>query len=295
MGDTKNEMPLSVITLLLSLFSSSFGITKFFVKGPLPILPTDAPLAGALSGKFLILFLLNTMFVVRTFCIEASFFSSYRDRFQDYIDPLIPEEYRLILYLLPAILSFLINLIKITLSIKPKQFLFFSNHPQFLLCPMFCPLMFEINPDRIDESTPPVRVWKLGSVLNYLFMGCLPQVLLISLDYYRGVTAWSFTIVDSKGQIFRNRNQANNALLKYSYGNTIFSIATFLFYLFLIVIFFTWDKMFKSFGLCCSFCKATLDELTNMDDVENEEQVLEPTNQALISAGKTQDRKNIEV
>ena len=77
-GDSKTEMPLSVCTLFLSLFSASFGITKFFVKGPLPILPQNAPLAGLLSVKFFLLMFLNTMFVVRTFCLEGAFFSSYR-------------------------------------------------------------------------------------------------------------------------------------------------------------------------------------------------------------------------
>ena len=113
-GRSKTEMPISVFTLFLSLFSASFGITKFFVKGPLPILPPDAPLAGVLSVKFCFLFFLNTMFVVRTFCLEAAIFSSYRQIYIEHIDnidPLIPEEYRLIIYLLPAFFSFLINLI----------------------------------------------------------------------------------------------------------------------------------------------------------------------------------------
>ena len=120
-------MPFSIYTLLFSLFAGSFGITKFFVKGPVPVLPQDVPLAGVLSFKFLTLLLLNTMFVVRTFCLEASFFSTYhyfpiikkRSIENVYtttdidlrIDPLIPEEFRLVIYLLPAFLSLIINLI----------------------------------------------------------------------------------------------------------------------------------------------------------------------------------------
>ena len=92
-GNSKTEIPLSVYTLFLSLLSASFGITKFFVKGPLPILPQDAPLAGILSVKFFLLFVLNTMFVVRTFCLEGATFSRYREGSPRDIDPLIPEEF----------------------------------------------------------------------------------------------------------------------------------------------------------------------------------------------------------
>ena len=76
-------MPFSIYTLLFSLFAGSFGITKFFVKGPVPVLPQDAPLAGVMSFEFLTFLLLNTMFVLRTFCLEASFFSTYHLVFLD--------------------------------------------------------------------------------------------------------------------------------------------------------------------------------------------------------------------
>ena len=249
-------MPLSVCTLFLSLFSASFGITKFFVKGPLPILPQDAPLGGLLSVKFFLLMFLNTMFVVRAFCLEGAFFSSYRYDRTDYgiknIDPLIPEEYRLIIYLLPGVCSFLINLIKLAISIKPKDFTYFKVYPQFLLSPMFCPLMFENNPDQSGENQPPLRLWKLGSILNSVFMGCIPQALLIILDVYKGVPSWDFNAVNRSGVSI----QDNNALLRYPYGNIIFSIATLFFYLFLMTIFFGWEKIFKEDGLLCAFCKS---------------------------------------
>ena len=177
-------MPLSVYSLIISLFTASFGITKFFLKGPLPILPQNAPIAGLLSVKFLVLLLLNTMFVIRTFCLEYSFFTSFRGTFQDNIDPLIPEEYRLVIYLLPGLFSFLINLLKLGLSMKPRDFRYFQSSPQFILCPMFSPLMFEGNPDENSKNDQPIRVWKVGSILNSLFMGCLPQVLLVTMYYY---------------------------------------------------------------------------------------------------------------
>ena len=256
-GDSKNEMPLSVFTLFLSLFSASFGITKFFLKGPLPILPQDAPLAGLLSVKFLLLFFLNTMFVIRTFCLEGAMFSSYRSTTKNHIDPLIPEEYRLIIYLLPAFLSFFINLLKLATSMKPNNFKYFKDYPQFLLCPMFCPLMFEGDPDQSGTNQPPVRLWRIGSILNSIFMGCLPQTLLLVLDHHKGVPSWPFTRVNHyDGQIVHNANQDNNALFKSPYGNTIFAIATFSFYLFLMTIFFAWDKIFKEDGLLCTLFKS---------------------------------------
>ena len=262
-GNSKNEVPLSVWILFLSLFSASFGITKFFVKGPLPILPKNAPLGGILSVKFFVLMFLNTMFVVRALCLEGAFFSSYRYDRTDYgienIDPLIPEEYRLIIYLLPGICSFLINLIKLAISMKPEDFRYFKVYPQFLLCPMFCPLMFESDPDQNGENQPPLRLWKLGSILNSIFMGCLPQALLIILDLYKGVPSWNFNAVNSDGVSI----QDNNALLRYRYGNIVFSIATFFFYRFLMKIFFGWDRIFKEDGLLCTFCKSMPNPCSN--------------------------------
>ena len=243
-------MPFAVYTFILSLFTGSFGITKFFVKGPLPILPLDSPLAGLLSLKFLILLLLNTMFVIRAFCLEASFFTSYRTTHENGIDPLIPEEYRLVIYLLPALLSFIINLIRLACSIKLKDFQYFKIFPQFILCPMFCPLMFEGNQEQGDDNTPPVRVWKLGSVINSIFIGCLPQILLVATDHYRQVPSWYQRAVNSIV------HYTSNALIKSRNGNTIFAITSFLLYLLLTTIFFAWDRLFKEEGYLCNLCKS---------------------------------------
>merc|ERR1719167_1543508 len=56
-------------------------------------------------------------------------------------------------------------------------------------------------------------------------------------------------------EIVPTPTQDNNALLKYPYGNTIFAIATFSFYLFLMTIFFAWDKLFQDDGLICTLFK----------------------------------------
>ena len=249
-GESTRKMTVSLASFFISIFASSFGITKFFVKGPLPILPKNAPLGGVLSMKFIILFLLNTMFVVRTFCLEAAFFTSYRsDNPLRQIDPLIPDEFRLIIYFLPSVCSFLINLLWLVFSTRKQDRKYLSNYPQFLLCPMFCPIMFEGNQDQRDSNKQPLRVWKLGSALNSVFLGCFPQTLLLVSDYYRRVSIW--LCYDSiKYNVDSNRNDTD-AFLPYQYGNTIFSITTLLSYSCLIIIFFFWDKIFKDNGYLC--------------------------------------------
>ena len=72
----KQALPL--ITLIVSMFSSSFGMSKFFLQGPTPILSKDSPMNGLLSLPFICTLLINCMFGCRVVCIENAFFSSYR-------------------------------------------------------------------------------------------------------------------------------------------------------------------------------------------------------------------------
>ena len=278
-GFSDGSMTFAVYTLILSLFSGSFGMTKFFLKGPLAILPLDAPLAGVLSFKFITLLLLNTMFVVRTLCLEASLFTTYRsinygleESKISNIDPLIPEEYRLVIYLLPALLSFTINLVRLACSMKSKNIRYFKSFPQFILCPMFCPLMFEGDPDQKDDNELPVRVWKIGSIVNSFFIGCLPQILMVAMEQYRLIPSWyqfqnrtnshlpENSIYNHDSNWYRKEEDGkaedSNALIKYPYGNTIFAISFFVLYLFLTTIFFSWSKIFKDGGSPSNFCKS---------------------------------------
>ena len=246
-GESTRKLTVTLTSFFISFFASSFGITIFFVKGPLPILPQNAPLGGLLSMKLIILFLLNTMFVVRAFCLEAAFFTIYlSDDPLSQIDPLIPEEYRLVIYILPGVWSFLVNLLRLVLSVRSQDRKYLLKYPQFLLCPMFCPIMLEGNQDQSDSNKQPVRVWKLGSALNSIFLGFFPQIILLVSDYYRQVSTWYY--------IEHNRNDTN-AFLRYQYGNMIFSITTLLLYSCLIIIFFFWDKILKDNGRLCNPCK----------------------------------------
>ena len=42
-----------IVTFILSVMASAFGISKFFVVGPLKLLSQDTPLSGILSFSFL--------------------------------------------------------------------------------------------------------------------------------------------------------------------------------------------------------------------------------------------------
>ena len=111
-----------ILSFILSLFSSAFGMAKFFLTGPTSLLPKDSLLNGLGSMPFVLLCLVNTMFGVRAICIENAFFSSYRYQFPNQttqydqvetIEPIIPPEYRLLAYFFPCIFSFLVNLIRL--------------------------------------------------------------------------------------------------------------------------------------------------------------------------------------
>ena len=199
--------------------------------------------------KFIILFLLNTMFFVRTLCLEAALFTSYRsDNPLGRIDALIPEEYRLVVYFFPGVCAFIVNLLRLVLSSRGQDQKYLCKYPQFLLCPMFCPIMWEGNQDRSDSNKQPVRVWKLGSAFNAFFLGCFPQIILLASDYFRRVSIW-YDIT------FEGARNDTNALLTYQYGNTILSITTLVSYSCLIIIFFFWDKIHKDNGCLCNPCK----------------------------------------
>ena len=239
---------LSLTPFFISLLSSTFGITKFFAKGPLPILPPNAPLTGALSVKFLILLLLNTMFVVRVFCLEASFFTDYFSGNPLYqIDPLIPDDYRLIIFLLPGLCSFLMNMVRLFLSTKPQDRKYFWKYPQYLLCPMFSPIMFEGNKDQNGDNNQPVQVWKLGSVFNCFFIGCLPQILLLISNHYRKISLWY-------EKDFHHPSE-NISYLSFPRDNNIIMIITLTVYPCLVIIFFLWDEIFDKSGCLCKLWK----------------------------------------
>ena len=228
------------------MIASSFGMTKFFLKGPISILQKDSPMDGLLSISFISTLFIDTMFGCRVVCIENSFVSSYRyQRYEDragldqkIINPIIQPEYRLLAYFMPSCISFIFN--------AGRMFKTCTNftgtirkHPQIMLASCFTPFMFECSKEN------EIRVWKLGSFLNAVYIGCLPPIVLIIMDYYRDVVNWNFL-----GNALRNEviYENNDALFKSRWGNTLFAIISGTFFLFLIILTFCTDKILRKNG-----------------------------------------------
>ena len=229
-------------------------MTKFFLQGPVGLLSKDSPINGMISLPFVSLFCLNCMFGFRVMCIESAIFSFYKfeqlylvRRYNNTItiDPIVPPEYRMIVYLIPGIISFIINFTRLVISgAKFKRYI--KKYPQILISCMFTPFMFEGSKD-----SDCIRIWKLGTMLNAFFIGCFPQIVLLMMDFYRGVINWDFIGLDlSLEVIYEN----NNALIKTNYGNIIFAATSGICFFLLIIFTFYTDKIFKNKGMYCKCC-----------------------------------------
>ena len=247
---TSFSQALPLISLVISMVASSSGMTKFFLQGPIPILPKDSPLNGLISLPFICTFFINSMFAVRIICIENSLFSSYRyQRYhwhksgfdQTTIDPVIPPEYRLVVYFVPSLISFIINatrLFKTGTDLRP----IIMKYPQILLSPCFTPFAFE----GCNENS--FKIWRSGTICNAFFIGCFPQIVSVFMDYYRGIVNWDFIgLALEPDWIYEN----NDALFKRRYDNSIFAISTGGIFFFLIFLTFFTDKIFKTVGVYC--------------------------------------------
>ena len=167
--DFNSALPL--FTFLLSLFASSFGMSKFFLTGPIQFLSKDSAFDGVLSIPFLSLCLINAMFGVRTVCIESAFFTSYRYHFFDEngswvitrISPIISPQYRLLVYLAPCVIPFLINALRLLCTTKGLG-KYFLEYPQFLVSPCFTPFMFEGYESNNEHRQYEIKIWK--KILN---------------------------------------------------------------------------------------------------------------------------------
>ena len=226
-------------------------MTTFFLKGPLPILPNGGPMKGVISLPFVCTLMLNTMFIVRVLCIENAFLTSYRyqsypttDSFQyteRNINPIIPSEYRLLAYFTPVFISFTINLIKLVCT-GTNLLKCIRKYPQIILASCFTPFMFE----GCNENS--IRMWKFGTVLNALVLGCLPQIMLLYMEFYRGTVNWDFVGSDLiKENIYEN----NGALFKHWYGNCLFASISGIWFLFLIIFTFSANKIVPTHKMCC--------------------------------------------
>ena len=142
------------ISFGISTFSGAFGIGKFFLSGPMPLVSKNKPFSGMGSIQFVVIVMLSSMYTVRMIAMEETFFSRFTlvnylsDRgagvIENRIDPILPATTRIITYLFPAIFSIIINLIAMcyTSSIKITLSLMI-DYPQFLLSPGFAPFLFK--------------------------------------------------------------------------------------------------------------------------------------------------------
>ena len=216
------------------------------------------------------------MFGFRIVCIESAFFTSYR--YQEYnsttglydtnqIFPIIPPEYRLLMYLVPSIIPVFINGFRLWRTTK-GLWSYFLQYPQFIISPCFTPFLFEGYEAINQEGQYKLKIWRLGTIINAIYIGCIPQCILCFTDYYKGVHDWKFNSTDRQNFVYEN----NDALFKSMYGNTIFSVTTGTFFLMLIILFFGSEKLFKERGihfkclniLCCP-CPEPCINLTEPD------------------------------
>ena len=72
------DQALPLISFVISMVTSSFGMTKFFLHGPVQLLPKNYPINGLISLPFFCTLLINCMFAVRMICIENAFFNAIR-------------------------------------------------------------------------------------------------------------------------------------------------------------------------------------------------------------------------
>ena len=243
---------LPLIKLITGFFVSSFGMTKFFLSGPMPILPKTSPLKGIISLPFVCMLLINSMFGTRLISIESALFTSYRHQHEGTmtekrIDPIIDPEYRLTFYLLPSFVSFIVNAIRLfATGANVKRLI--RKYPQFMIACCFTPFMFQGCKQKDAHS---LRIWKTGTILNAFYIGCLPQIVLLLMNYHRGIASWDFIdFAMAPEKIF----ESSDALIKSRIGNSVFAIITALFFLFLILLTFLTEKIFGNRGIYCKCC-----------------------------------------
>ena len=267
--DTKLSI-LPFISFLLSLFSAALGLTKFLLNGPISFLPKDSPLSGMISLPFLATCLLNFMFGFRIFAIEHALFTSYHlvlppysydqgdnthwiryaeGRYNNEIDAIIPSEYRLVVFLFPPLVSITLQAIKLRIESNDHK-KFFLCYPQYIIMPGFSPIMFERTNSKSSSKRIELRIWKLGTILNGLFIGVVPQLILIFSDILRGVTDWNFIESDFEKTIVQN----SDAIFKHRYGNITFSISSTMIFLTIFIVLLKTDKLFANKGLFCRIC-----------------------------------------
>ena len=233
---------LPAMSFCLSAFASAFGISKFYLIGPLRLISQDTLLSGLCSLSFLGHLFLNFGFVLRIYAIEHTLFSEYIISSSSFsydkygittksIPAILHYEYRLIFYLIPILPSLILNILSLHQTLPIKSLLkFFLNFPQYLVTSCFTPLIFK-GVIHLDEnkrtSRFKLKIHRIGSMINAIYIIFIPQVMLIISDVCRGIVEWEFTISDSKWwDAAMNKDlETNSGLTKHPLGNILFAIA----------------------------------------------------------------------
>lgn len=111
--------------------------------------------------------------------------------------------------------------------------------------------MFEGTSSKSSTKTLELRIWKLGTFLNGLFIGVFPQIILIASDIIRGVITWNFIESNLKERIIQN----SDTIMKHRFGNIIFSVISIFVFLIIFILLLETDKLFSNKGLFCRLCK----------------------------------------
>ena len=121
------------------------------------------------------------------------------------------------------------------------------KYPQFLLAPCFTPFMFEPYKDCGNNYEYKLRVWKKGTLANAFYLGCLPQCVLVAMEYYKGVPSFYFDCDGEDVALF------NEALFKFNmqYGGIGFALLSSMVFSFLIFRMFCTDSIFKNQSPLC--------------------------------------------
>ena len=205
-----------IVSFISSLLSSAWGMSRFIMFGPFPTMQVRNTISS-ITDKIIntiCLILVNLMYSLRLFAIEAIFFSYYqsydeKSRPYEIIPPLVTNDlFRLPLYALPALFSILANGIRLAKTFKGSRKLFL-HYPQIFFLPGFTPFMYEgvqyVGAN--GEKSTRIRIWKRGTIINALYLFCFAPIGLAISEYVRGTVKWDFTPNDT---------------LKYKYTNVVF-------------------------------------------------------------------------
>ena len=209
-----------IVSFISSLLSSAWGMSRFIMFGPFPTMQVRNTISS-MTDKIIntiCLILVNLMYSLRLFAIEAIFFSyyqSYDDKSRPIesmsIPPLISNDlFRLPLYAFPALISILVNGIRLAKTFKGNCNLF-VHYPQIFFLPRFTPFMYEgVQYVRENgEQSRRIGIWKRGTIIYAFYLFCFAGIGLAISEYARGTVKWDFT---------------ESELVKYKYTNAVFKI-----------------------------------------------------------------------